>query len=57
MSARKELLVRTAPRYRKITWSEKGHILDGFVSASGYRRKRAIVLLNHPPVEANNPIR
>lgn len=54
-STRKELLVRTALRYRNATWSEKGRILNEFVAITGYNRKRAITLLNHPPESTNPP--
>ena len=54
-TSRHELLVRTAIRYRKATWMEKGRILNEFVPTTGYNRKRAISLLNHPPADVSLP--
>jgi hypothetical protein len=54
-SSRQELLLRTALRYRNATWTEKGRILNEFVAATGYSRKRAISLLNHPPLPSSTP--
>jgi hypothetical protein len=33
--ARRELLVRVAPRYQEATYQQKGHILDEFVATTG----------------------
>jgi hypothetical protein len=44
--SRKELLAALSPMYLKVTWKEKQRVLDGFVAATGYNRKHAIVLLN-----------
>ena len=49
VGSRYELLVRTELRYRQALRLEKTRILDEFVSATGYTRKRAITLLNHAP--------
>ncbi|MFQ5738115.1 MAG: transposase [Acidobacteriota bacterium] len=49
LSSRRELLSRVAHRYNQASWSEKGRILDEFVAATGYGRKHAVTLLNHPP--------
>src|SRR6266699_760732 len=46
--AKRELLVQIAPRYREASSALKEVILDEFVAATGYARKYAIRLLNHP---------
>ncbi len=46
--AKRELLVQIAPRYREASSVLKEVILDEFVAATGYVRKYAIRLLNHP---------
>lgn len=48
--AKRELLVQTAPRYQQAPEARKGAILTEFVAATGYARKYAIRLLNHPGV-------
>lgn len=45
-TARYELLESLRPQYRRASWREKQGLLDGFVAATGYERKYAIVLLN-----------
>ena len=50
LTSRRELLLYTCVRYRHVTWPEKKRILDEFVAVSGYNRKYALNLLNHPPV-------
>jgi len=52
VGSRYELLVRTELRYRKAGRPEKTRILDEFVAATSYNRKRAITLLNHLPPSA-----
>ncbi len=47
--AKRELLLQIAPRYREASSALKELILDEFVAATGYARKYAIRLLNHPP--------
>ena len=47
--SKRELLAALRPRYRKATRSEKGAILDELVATTGYHRKYAVQLLNHPP--------
>jgi len=49
VGSRYELLVRTELRDRKAGRPEKTRILDEFVAATSYNRKRAITLLNHLP--------
>src|SRR6266566_4740820 len=46
--AKRELLLQIAPRYREASSALKEVILDEFVAATGYARKYAIRLLNHP---------
>jgi hypothetical protein len=46
--AKRELLHQIAPRYREASSALKEVILDEFVAATGYVRKYAIRLLNHP---------
>lgn len=46
LSARKELITSTAPRYSKASQSKKQQILDEFTASTGYHRKYAISLLN-----------
>jgi hypothetical protein len=53
--SRKELLHALRPMYAQVTWAEKQRVLDGFVAATGYNRKHAIVLLNGKPVAATKP--
>ena len=48
LSARKELLVCIRQQYQKASWKEKRKILDGFIAATGYRRKYAIALIHRP---------
>ena len=46
--AKRELLQQIAPRYQEVTERQKVAILNEFVAATGYTRKYAIRLLNHP---------
>jgi hypothetical protein len=46
--SKRELLWQMAPRYREASKALKEVILDEFVAATGYVRKYAIRLLNHP---------
>ena len=46
--AKRELFCQIAPRYREASSALKEVILDEFVAATGYARKYAIRLLNHP---------
>ena len=53
--ARRELLERVAPVYQTALLAKKTLILNDFVKMTGYARKSAIRLLNHPP-ERTGPI-
>jgi hypothetical protein len=52
-----ELISSLGPRYSEACWDDKRRILDEFTAATGYHRKYAIAVLNHPPEERSNPIR
>jgi hypothetical protein len=45
--ARRVLLQQVAPAYHQASGSQKQHILEEFVTATGYARKYAQRLLNH----------
>ena len=45
--ARRVLLGQVAPAYHQASGFQKQHILEDFVSATGYARKYALWLLNH----------
>ena len=47
--SRRELLAVVVPRYRAAHGADRTRILDEFVGSSGYHRKYALHLLNHPP--------
>ena len=47
--SRRELLAVVAPRYRACKGAERKGIVEEFVASTGYNRKYAIHLLNHPP--------
>ena len=46
--SRWELVQQMAPRYQGASRSRKTRMLDEFVAITGYVRKYAIQLLNHP---------
>ena len=48
VTSRRELLAVVAPRYRLARGEERGRILEEFVASTGYHRKYALSLLNHP---------
>ena len=52
LQSRRELLAAVAPRYRTAQGKERTHILEEFVASTGYHRKYALVLLNHPLTKA-----
>ena len=47
-----ELLQQMVPRYRQASASEKGALLNEIAAATGYTRRYAMWLLNHPHVRA-----
>jgi hypothetical protein len=47
--SRRELLAVVVPRYRAAHGADRKRFLDEFVESSGYHRKYALHLLNHPP--------
>src|SRR6185312_9446266 len=55
IQARRELLASVAPRYACASPEEKETLLDTFTAATGYHRKYAIALLNHPPAARKRP--
>ena len=48
ITSRRELLAVVAPRYRAARGEERTHILEEFIASTGYHRKYALSLLNHP---------
>jgi hypothetical protein len=48
VKARRELLAVVAPRYAQARAVDRERILEEFVLNTGYHRKYAIRLLNHP---------
>ena len=59
LELRRELLTRTAEDYASARKGIKSQIVDQLVAATGYGRKHAITLLNHPPgsVSSSRPRR
>ena len=57
LKSRQELLAQMADRYGQVRGREKIQILDQFVAVTGYRRKHAINVLNHPPASEGHSIR
>ena len=59
LELRRELLTRTAEDYASARKGIKSQIVDQLVAATGYGRKYAITLLNHPPgsVSSSRPRR
>src|SRR5205814_6994991 len=57
MKSKRELLTAVSPRYVTATGAEKRRILDEFAAATGYHRKYALALLNHPPVPRARAVR
>lgn len=53
--ARREVLVRIAPRYQQASVIHKSLLLEAFVELTGYIRKSAAFLLNH--ASESKPIR
>jgi len=57
MTSKRELLTIVSPRYVTATGAEKQRILAEFVATTGYHRKYALTLLNHPPHPRSCPVR
>ena len=57
MTSKRELLTVVSPRYVTATGGEKQRILAEFVATTGYHRKYALTLLNHPPRSRSRPVR
>ncbi len=55
-TSKRDLLTTVSPRYVLATGADKARILDEFVATTGYHRKYALALLNHPPLRTR-PIR
>lgn len=47
--SKRELLSTVSPRYVLARDADKTRILDEFIATTGYHRKDALALLNHPP--------
>jgi hypothetical protein len=50
-----ELIQQMVPRYREASVSQKGVLLDEIAATTGYARRYAMWLLNHPPQEQHAP--
>ena len=48
LQAKRELLQQEAPQYRSASAAQKKEILNSFTRSTGYHRKCAMWLLNHP---------
>ena len=55
--SKRELVTTLSPRYVLASDVDKRRILDEFVATTGYHRKYALALLNHPPVPRRVSIR
>lgn len=55
--SKRELLTTVSPRYVTATGTDKARILDEFVATTGYHRKYALALLNHPPLLRSRALR
>ena len=55
LKSRRELLAAVVPRYRAASTQERSRILDEFAASTGYHRKYALNLLNHPLSKATAP--
>jgi len=57
MISKRELLAVVSPCDVLATETDKVRILNEFVAATGYHRKYALTLLNHPPLPRSRPVR
>jgi len=57
LKSKRELLAELRPRYTLGQRSDKQRVLDERVATTGYHRKYAIQLLNHPPKRRTRPPR
>ncbi len=57
LKSKRELLAELRPRYTLGQRSDKQRVLDELVATTGYHRKYAIQLLNHPPRRRTRPQR
>jgi hypothetical protein len=57
LKSKRELLAELRPRYTLGQRSDKQRVLDELVATTGYHRKYAIQLLNHPPKRRTRPPR
>jgi hypothetical protein len=55
--SKRELLLAVSPRYVTATGATKQQMLDEFIATTGYHRKYALTLLNHPPLPRSRPIK
>jgi Integrase core domain len=46
--SRHEVILQMAPQYRKVARRQKTRVLNTFVAITGYSRKYAVQILNHP---------
>src|SRR6266700_2707085 len=54
---RRELLQQMVPRYRGASTAQKGALLDEIAATTGYTRRYAMWLLNHPQAVQQPPRR
>ena len=53
IASRREVLAVVAPRSRAAQSKERTRILEEFIASTGYHRKYALSLLNHPITKAS----
>ena len=52
LESQRELVAAVAPRYQQARRAERSRMLEEFVACTGYHRKYALSLLNHPRSKA-----
>ena len=57
LQSRRELVASVRAKYKQSDWKGKGKILDGFIAATGYRRKYAINMLNSAEIKQKINVR